>query len=57
MKFRDFRRNVMHMTQMEMAEELGVTQTTISFWEKEKSAPPYKKLKEMQKRYNVDLEF
>lgn len=57
MKFRDFRRNVMHMTQMEMAEELGVTQTTISYWEKEKSAPPYKRIKEMQKRYNVDLEF
>ncbi len=57
MEFRQFRKDVMHMTQEQMAKELGVNVTTICYWETGRKYPTYKRIKEMQKRYNVELEF
>jgi len=47
-------RSTNNMTQIELAEKLGVTQMTVNRWEKEHTFPPPKKITEIAELYSVE---
>ena len=55
-RIRDLREKL-KITQAELAENIGVTQKTITFWENEKNEPEEKYILTICNKYNIEKEF